>query len=400
MRTFSVPIARDSFVDSDKTVLLSITGWEWNGGAAIGDGGAGATLTITNPNLTPTVQFSAATYLVNEATPKATITVKRTGDPAGTVTVDYATSDGTATSVGPNPRYAPANGTLTFGPSQTTQTFQVPVINDTIDEGTQTVDLALANPTWKVGSTVVGTAVVGLGSAILNITDNEPTVQFSAPMYRISEASKSLTIMVKRTGSSTGTATVDYAVTGGSAMNGVDYSLLPAPGTLTFAAGEVTKTITITIASDTVSEGNETVDLALSNATGGVQVGTPGITIATIKDNDVAGKAQFSATDYSVDELEGTVTITVTRSAGTSSAATVGYATADGTALQGTSYIATSGTLTFAAGQKTATFPITVLDDGVVNGGAVQTVVLTLGTTGGNLSLGTPTVATLWILKD
>jgi uncharacterized repeat protein (TIGR03803 family) len=400
-RTFSVPIAKDSFVDSDKTVMLDITGWEWNGGSVVVDAVGGATLTITNPNATPTVQFSAATYMVNEATPKATITVKRTGDLAGTVTVDYATSDGTATSVGPNARYVPAIGTVTFGPHQTAKTFPISIVNDAIDEGTQTANLALANPTWKVGTTVVGTAVVGpVGTAVLSITDNEPTVQFSAPTYSVSEASKSLSVTVRRTGSATGTATVDYAVTGGSATDGIDYALLPAPGTLTFAAGQATKTIAIAITSDTVSEGNETVDLALSNATGGVQVGTPGTTIATIKDNDAAGKAQFSATDYSVDELEGTVTITVTRSGGTSSGATVGYATADGTAKAGTDYTGAVGTLTFGAGQKTATFPITVLDDGVANGGAVQTVVLTLGTTGGKLSLGTPTVATLWILKD
>ena len=67
----------------------------------------------------------------------------RTGGTASGVTVDYATSDGTA-SAGAD--YAPTTGTLTFGAGTTSQSFTVPIVNDTSAEGDETVNLTLSNP--------------------------------------------------------------------------------------------------------------------------------------------------------------------------------------------------------------------------------------------------------------
>ncbi|MBI4853875.1 MAG: VCBS repeat-containing protein, partial [Acidobacteria bacterium] len=86
------------------------------------------------------LQFSSATYSVAENGTSATITVTRTGGSSGTVTVNYATSNGTAIA---GSDYTASNGTLTFGDGVTSQTFSVPVIDDLIDENDETVNLSL-----------------------------------------------------------------------------------------------------------------------------------------------------------------------------------------------------------------------------------------------------------------
>jgi hypothetical protein len=387
-RTFSVPVIKDPYVDVSKTVRLSLSAP--TGNATIDPVLGSATLNITDPNLVPALQFSAASYTVNEATPKATITVKRTGDLAGTVTVDCGVTAGTATPGADYGSPLPPN-TLTFGPGKTVETFPITIVNDLIDEGTETVNLGLSNASWDKGTAVVG----ALGTAVLNITDNEPTVQFSAPTYSVSEVAKTASVVVKRTGGLNATATVDYAVTGGTAVDGgVDYTLA-SPGTLTFLANQSSMKILIAVVNDTVAKGPRTIDLALGNPSG-TEVGTPAMTVVTIKDNDVAGKVQFSASDYGV-SVPGVATVTVTRTGGIAGGATIDYATSDGTAVAGTHYQAAAGTLTFGAGETTKTFSIASLDDGLSDGNHNVNVILT--NPQGGAALGPTTHATLWIVE-
>jgi hypothetical protein len=88
------------------------------------------------------------------------------------------------------------------------------------------------------------------------------------------------------------------------------------------------------------------------------------------------------------------------RSGGTSSEATVDYTTADATGVQGTDYAMSSGTLTFGLNEKVKTFTVPILDDGTPNPGVVKDVLLTLGSPEAGLALGSPSSATLWILKE
>jgi len=334
---------------------------------------------------------------VSETSPKALVMVKRTGDPVGTVTVDYLDTGAGTAKAGTDYTFTP--GMLTFLPNQTIQTISIPILHDPAVDGTETIVLQLANAQWLN----VGPAAAGpLATTTVNILDRGPTVQFSAAAYSVSEASKTFSITVRRLGSLAGAASVTYDVTGGTATRDVDYSVV-APGALTFAAGQSLKTITVTLPSDTVVDGNKTVDLALSRPSPGIGLGTPSTTELTITEKDVAGSAQFSVSDFSVGESDGFATITVTRTGGTASNATVAYATADldpaTTATAGSDYTSTSGTLTFGPNVTVQSFPIPILDDGLVNPG-VKTIVLTLGPTGGGLSLGSRPKGTLWIVKE
>jgi uncharacterized delta-60 repeat protein len=111
-----------------------------------------------------------------------------------------------------------------------------------------------------------------------------------------------------------------------------------------------------------------------------------------------AGTVQFGSATYAVNENGGQITINVTRVGGTSGTATVNYATTTGTAVAGTDYVPTSGTLIFAPGATQATFTVTVKDDNIYQT-FNKKLNLALSNLAGGPTFGTPTVATLTIVE-
>jgi hypothetical protein len=114
------------------------------------------------------------------------------------------------------------------------------------------------------------------------------SLQFSNANYTVNENHGTRTITVTRTGGSTGSVSVHYATSDGTATAGSDYTA--RSGTLTFADGETRKTFTVPIRDDTAVEGNETINLTLSNATGGAALGNQATAVLTIQDDDAAGQ--------------------------------------------------------------------------------------------------------------
>ena len=117
------------------------------------------------------LQFQTTGFSVNEnAIPAiATITVTRTGGSTGEVKIDYATSNGSATAGSDsNSDYTGVTGTLTFADGVTSQTFDIPIFDDTISEGHETAALQLTNPT---NGALLGTRA----TSTLTILDNELT---------------------------------------------------------------------------------------------------------------------------------------------------------------------------------------------------------------------------------
>ncbi|HZE72443.1 MAG TPA: DUF4394 domain-containing protein, partial [Pyrinomonadaceae bacterium] len=176
-RTISVPVNGDTVPEGDEAFFVNLTN---PSNSPIGDGqGVG---TIINDDPGGTLQFSAATYSVSESAGLATITVNRTGSTLGTVTVNFAATNGSATS---GQDYGASAGTLTFGPGVTSQTFAVPIIDDSISEGTETVNLALSGPT--------GGATLGAqNAAVLFIEDNEPPPASSVNVFAVTVNNKLL----------------------------------------------------------------------------------------------------------------------------------------------------------------------------------------------------------------
>ena len=189
----------------------------------------------------------------------ATITVQRTpGATASAVTVDYATVDGGSATPGVD--YLLTSGTLTFNAGETSKSFTVTILNDKLAEPAETVNLALANPS--------GGATLGVQStAVLTITDDDVAgvITFGAPTFTVKEGAGPALIKANRAGGAGG-VTVDFTTADGTANAPGDYTAMSQ--TLSFAAGETSKTIAIPIAPGAGREGNETVRLILSNATG------------------------------------------------------------------------------------------------------------------------------------
>jgi subtilisin family serine protease len=109
-------------------------------------------------------------------------------------------------------------------------------------------------------------------------------------------------------------------------------------------------------------------------------------------------RLRFSSSSYSVTENGGSATVTVERTGDRSVPADVTYASSDGTAQAGSDYTAASGTLSFAAGETTATFAVPITDDGSFESN--ETIRLALGSPTGGPVLGTPATATLTITND
>ena len=227
-----------------------------------------------------TLAFSSSAYSVAEDGTSVNITVNRTGGSDGSVSVKYATSNGTAAA---GSDYTAAGGTLTFADGQTSNTFTVAVIDDTVYDGDKTVNLTLSNVT---GGAALGTQ----NTAVLTITDNEVaqpgTLAFSSGTYSVAEDGTSVTITVDRTGGSDGVVSVDYATSDETAEAGSDYTA--ASGTLTFASGQTSNTFTVAVNDNSVYGGDKTVNLTLSNATGGAALGAQNTAVLTILDNEPA----------------------------------------------------------------------------------------------------------------
>jgi hypothetical protein len=231
---------------------------------------------------------------------------------------------------------------------------------------------------------------------VLTIADFEPTVSFASAGFTVGESTPTAAIVVTRGGSASVPFMVNFATSNGTATAGTDYTT--TSGTLTFAAGVTTQTVHVPIIPNTIVDGSRTVTLTLSGPTPTVRiVGTNPATL-TITDDDVGGSLQFNQALYTVRESVSPVTVTVTRTGGAASGVTVNYAVANGTAVGGTNFTATSGTLTFAAGQSTLTFTVPILDDGVPTGDLAASLVLSAP--GGGGVLGARSTATLKILDN
>jgi hypothetical protein len=186
-----------------------------------------------------------------------------------------------------------------------------------------------------------------------------PLLQFSAATYAVAENGGSFAVTVTRTGDITGAVAVNYAVSG---------------GTLNFAANQVSRKFTITIADDTLDEANETINLSLSTPTSGAALGEQSTAILTIVDNDAA--PTISISDVTVTEGNGgTATprfavFTVSLSAPSAKKVTVQYRTVNLTATAPEDYAAIPATstdpvpvLTFLPGQETKNISVPINGD-------------------------------------
>ena len=337
-QTVTVRGTADALNEPTETFLVNLSAPV---NATIGDGQA--TGTITDDDGAPVLSIGDVT--VAEGGGTATFAVTLSGASAQTVTVDYATANGTATA---GSDYTATSGTLTIPAGSTTGTVTVAVTADALNEPTETFLVNLSAPV---------NATIGDGQATGTITDDDGAPVLSIGDVTVAEGGGTATFTVTLSAASGQTVTVGYATANGTATAGSDYTA--TTGTLTFAPGTLTQTVGVPILADALNEPTETFLVNLSapvNATIG-----DGQATGTITDDD--GAPVLSIGDVTVAEGGGTATFTVTLSAASGQTVTVGYATANGTATAGSDYTATTGTLTFAPGTLTQTVGVPILAD-------------------------------------
>ena len=350
-QAFDITIGSDTKLEANETLTVAMSTLAATTlGVDITDQ---ATVTITNDD---DASVTIADVSGNEDDGAITITATLDNPVDGEFSVDVSTSDGTATA-GVD-YFAVSSQTLIFaGTANETKTFTVTPKVDSNPESNETVNITVGN------LAATSLAVDITDAAVLTIIDDDASsISIDAPtIAEGSSGNTELTFTVSLDKAGTAPITVDYSITGGTATSGDDYTIL-ADGTLTFAAGETSKTVVISVIGDTSVEQNETIELTLTNATGAALIADASGT-ATITNDD---SASLTIADISANEDDGTVTVTLSLDNGVQGGFTVNVSTTDATATTTDSdYTAISGkVLTFAGtAGETQAFDITLGTD-------------------------------------
>lgn len=260
-------------------------------------------------------------------------------------------------------------GSLTIPAGQAGADVRARIINDSLIEGTETATFTLTS------NVAYG---LGIASATQYLPDDEvPEIYagFASSIGGGSENVGTVSIPVMLNATSAGPVTVEYAIAGGTATGGIDYSL--ARGVLTFAPGVTSTNILLSIIDDAFVEPAQTVIVVLRNAHMAA-LGTSTYTY-TISDNDSPPPVTvgFTATTSAASENVTSVELLVSLSAAQPAPVTVHYAPIGGTATGGgIDYTLSPEMLTFAPGETVKTIPITIFDDTL--GESNETIMVTL----------------------
>ena len=313
------------------------------------------------PAAQPTVSITPAVTVVEgeSSTEQAVFTVTLSAASTSTVLVSYATENGSASQEDHD--YVEKSGTLSFAPGETSKTISVSVNGDLKFETNETffVDLIVAQNAKLSKSASVGTCTI-------TNDDDAPTISITGPANVIEGESGTTvaTFTVTLSNPSGLPISVHYATEDGTGTV-ADNDYEAASGTLTFAPGATTQTISVTVNGDTTDEADETFDVNLTTPSPSSSTITTASATATIVDDDTLPLVNVN-NPAPIDEGDsGTVTLlfTVTLSSASTDTVTVAYTTANGTATAGPDYTAVSGTLTFAPGQTSKEISVVVKGD-------------------------------------
>ncbi len=275
-----------------------------------------------------------------------------TGAVGAPVTLDYSTSDGTATAPSD---YIPQSGTLTFtagGP--TVIPITIGVIGDIIAEPNETFYVHLSNITNAQLGNALGTGTIINDDVDVSIND--------ITVVEGDSGTKNAIFTVTATGVTANSTSVDWQTVDGTAQSASDY--LPRLGTLTFPPGGGTAYITVPIVGDTLNESTEYFSVVLSNTSAHL---IKPVGVGTILDNDPIPTLYID--DVQVKSAQAgqlNAVFSVALDAISGQTVSIGYYTTDdGSAVSGVDYQPTSGQLTFAPGVRTQYVTVPVMTHGV-----------------------------------
>ena len=395
LKVVYVSVAGDTTFEPDETFSLTLSGAT---GATLGT--ATASTIIANDDASLSIAATSASKAEgNSGTTDFTFTVTRTGATAGASSASWTVGGGSGATANAADFVGGAwpSGTVSFTAGETSKTITVKVAGDGVTEVDENFTVTLSSP--------VG-ASLGTATATGTILNDDTGILFYPYAASKAEGSGGETVFqieVDRTGVTTGTSSVDWAIQGSGAnpATGADFAggVLPS-GSVTFAPGESVKVLDITVAADRLLEPDETFILVASNLVNAELRGTPGT--FTIVNDDAS--LSIAATGASKAEGNGSTTdftFTVTREGASTGAVSAAWAvTGSGpnpaNAADFAGGVLPSGTVNLAAGETSKTITVQVAADAVLEVDEGFTV--TLSSPGG-ASLGTAS-ATGSILND
>jgi uncharacterized repeat protein (TIGR01451 family) len=397
--TVTVDPSADLTSEPDETVSLTLAaGTAYNVVEP-----SSATGTITNDDVVVSVAVSPGA--VDEDGVANLVYTFTRNDSSGPLTANF-TINGTATF---NTDYmqtgaatfVPPNGTVTFADGSLTTTVTIDPVADSMVEPDETVILTVApGAGYGVGSP---------SSATGTITNDDTDVSVAvAPSSTAEDGAGNLVFTFTRTGVTTGALTANFTINGTATFN-TDYTqtgaatFVPPNGTVQFAAGSATATVTIDPTPDTAVEPDETVILTVAPGTGYNVAASNNSATGTITNDDTDVSVAVAPLSVAEDGAPNLV-YTFTRNGVTSSDLTVNF-TIGGTATFNTDYtqvgaatfVPPNGTVQFSAGNSTAT--VTVNPTADMTSEPDETVILTVAA-GTGYNVGTPSSATGTILND
>jgi Calx-beta domain-containing protein/VCBS repeat protein len=274
-KDFDVTVIADTVDEPNETFTATLS--SPNANATLGSPTTG-TATIVDDDDASGLSINNATVTEgNTGTTNATFTVTLAPASAQTVTVHYATADGTATQPAD---YTATSGDLSFAPNETTKTINVPVKGDTTDEPDEGFTVNLSSPV---------NATIADGSGNGTITDDD--VAAGAPAVSVGNATANegdnATFTFTLSAVVNADVTVNYSTADGTATAPGDYTAVPA-GVATIPAGQNSVTADVPTTEDTTHESAETFTVTINNATNANVDQAHKTGTGTINDDDAA----------------------------------------------------------------------------------------------------------------
>ncbi len=261
--TITVAIADDSAYEGDETFSVKL-------GTPSADTLATSeqAITITDNDTAPTISVGAAHVAEGTGTGTTNLDLPITLSKASgkATSVSYTLTAGTATA---DTYFTAAGGTVTVGPNLTSGVLRVPVKKDNLDEADETLTATIASPTNATLGTATATGtidnddvpVVTVGSAAGAEGTGLGATTFAFPLTLSNPSSRDVTVTYQ-------TAPITSASVPAPRRAAADDYTAVAPRTVTFAAGELSKTVNVSVTRDAVFEQDEVFALVAGSGVG------------------------------------------------------------------------------------------------------------------------------------
>ena len=348
--TFTVTAVDDSVDDDDESVTIGFGRLSEGVTAASPDSATVALADNDFPRVT--ASFGQSTYEAAEGG-SVSVSVVLSAVPERAVTVDLNVIENSATS----DDYMVSETELSFAADQDTATFTVTAVDDSVDDDDESV-------TIEFGTLPTGVAAASPARTTVSLIDGDVTpveVSFAAGSYTAAEGGGAVTVTLMLSTEPRRSVDVPLRKIGGTATPD-DYTLSPVE--VTFAADQRIATFTVTPVDDSIDDDDESVTIGFGTLPVGMTATSPTSTEVTLQDNDDPQvTVSFDKDSYTATEGGTAATVTVKLSADPEREVTVPISVTGRGGAMPADYEVSATELTFAAGQTSATFTVTAVDD-------------------------------------